>query len=74
MPTNDEIEQKHREFRRMYGFADWDKEVDVMLNEARADTAKQIFADLEKNDTGYGDIVLAKEELQALKKQYNIEE
>ena len=47
--------------------------IDITWNEARADTANQIFADLEKNDTGYGDIVLAKEELQALKKKYKVD-
>ena len=74
---NDEIKQKASEKEWDYSASFKDKADDYenyLMNEARADTANQIFADLEKNDTGYGDIVLAKEELQALKKKYNIEE
>ena len=43
-----------------------------ILNEVRADTANQIFAELKKYDTGYGDIVLSKEDLQGLKKKYKV--
>ena len=42
-------------------------------DEARADTAKQIFAELEKHNTGYGDIILSKEELLELKKKYKVD-
>jgi hypothetical protein len=41
--------------------------------EVRSDTAKQIFAELDKQDTGYGDIVLSKEELQELKKKNGVD-
>lgn len=40
MPTNDDIKQKHSEFKRMYGFADWDKDTNAMLNQARIDSLK----------------------------------
>ena len=35
-----------------------------------ADTANKIFTELKKYDTGYGDIVLSKEDIEALKKQH----
>lgn len=44
--------------------------IDKTEVEARIDTAKQIFAELEKHNTGYGDIILSKEELLELKKKY----
>ena len=42
-------------------------------NKARASTANHIFADLKKHDTGYGDIVLSKEELRELEKKYEVD-
>ena len=73
---DNEIKQKASEKEWDYSASFKDKADDYenyLMNEARADTANQIFADLEKNDTGYGDIVLAKEELQALKKKYKVD-
>ena len=66
MPTNDEIIKKYD----LEGDGDLGIDVHEALKEARADTAKQIFAELEKHNTGYGDIILSKEELLELKKKY----
>jgi hypothetical protein len=73
MTTNDEIIDKEderlgreKEEDNLFGY----QSVNRMLNEARADTADHIFADLKKHETGYGDIVLPKEELLELEKKY----
>ena len=69
MPTNEEIQKRHGSKK---GDLDYNGIRD-MLNEARADTTKQIFAELEKHDTGYGGIVLFKEDIQALKKRFKVD-
>ncbi len=68
MPTNDEIINKMPTVIR--GSI---SDIEKALYEARASTAKEIFAALKKHDTGYGDIVLSKEDFQALKKQYKVD-
>ena len=68
MPTNDEI--KYKGGVELANNKSLESVIDKMLKEARADTAKQIFAELEKHNTGYGDIILSKEELLELKKKY----
>ena len=42
-------------------------------SKARTNTANHIFADLKKHDTGYGDIVVFKEELRELEKKYGVD-
>jgi hypothetical protein len=79
---NDEIKQKASEKEWDYSASFKDKADDYenyLMNEARADTAKQIFADLENIKDEYGnsliDTLYGKgEQYKALKKKYNIEE
>jgi hypothetical protein len=42
-------------------------------NEGQKDTANQIFKELEKYTTSYGNILLSKAELQTLKKQFKVD-
>ena len=76
MPTNDEIKQKASEKEWDYSASFKDKADDYenyLMNEARADTAKQIFKELEEIelDSYY---LMENEKYEALKKKYKIEE
>ena len=65
MPTNDEMEAS---LIRTFGF-DWVSYKVWIVNH----TANQIFTELKKYDKGYGDIVLSKEDLHLLKKQFKVD-
>ena len=65
MVTNNEMEAS---LIRAFGF-DWVSYKVRIINH----TANQIFTELKKYDTGYGDIVLSKEDLQILKKQFKVD-
>ena len=87
MPTNDEIIEKYTELviskddgDEVEAIVNWNRE--VALNEARADTANQIFAELRKiitlfpNNIGEPDIkviFLESDEYKALKKKYGVD-
>jgi hypothetical protein len=47
--------------------------LDEKFDEARADTSNQIFKELEKYTTSYGNILLSKAELQSLKKIFKVD-
>ena len=86
MTTNDEIKKKYQdEEKGIYYSFNTTKVIDTMLNEARADTAQQIFKELDKivckNHKGSATFGIAKnmdvihvEDYEALKKKHNIEE
>ena len=57
MPTNDEIIQKNKELINLwYGsfYMHYLKDLRILMNQARADTAKQIFAKIESIKDEYG--------------------
>ena len=75
MTTNNEILMKHKSIADDYTYKYKREDIFDMLNEARADTAKQIFKKLDgSNVDNDGNLYVGEDTYLELKKEYNIEE
>ena len=80
MPTNDEIKKKYQdEEKGIYYSFNTPKVIDTMLNEARLDTANQIFKVIDRYEVtkykpeSHGIAWLPFDEYQALKNKFKVD-
>ena len=73
--NNDEIiDKKFPRTDDNFGINNVREALNVLMNEARAETAREIFKELENEDTGYGDICFDSNRFEQIKRKYKVQE